>query len=145
VVRTDVWSRDAAAAVHLFFWRQVVLHPHARKVVYDAKAFLGCVLSVYEEGEVEVGEARLINPLVGCWLHQPDRPAASFRSCLDTLGLARPAGLGALSSRLAIAGDLGLLSANGSSAGCRASTSGASFTSWRCGCCRSWPGWSGAG
>jgi hypothetical protein len=113
VLRTDLWSREAAPAVRLFFWRRVVLHPHARKVVFDAKAFLGCVLSAYEEGEVEVGEARLIDPLVGCWLLQPDRPAASFRGCLDTLGLVRSTSLGPLGSRLAVAGDLGLLSALG--------------------------------
>ena len=89
-----------------------MLHQEARILAYDDKAFLGCVLSAYKDIEIEVGEVRLIDPLVGCWLLQPDRPATTFLGCLQILGLAREA-TSDLGTRQSVARDLALLSSLG--------------------------------
>ena len=85
VLRVALWSRATSPSVRQFFWQYVMLHPKARKFVYDSKAFLGCVVSAYK-GEVEVTEVDLVDPLVGCWLLQPDRPPNTFRGCQQALG-----------------------------------------------------------
>lgn len=85
VLRVALWSRATSPSVRQFFWQHVMLHPKARKFVYDSKAFLSCVASAYK-GEVQVAEVELVDPLVGCWLLQPDTPPNTFRGCQQALG-----------------------------------------------------------
>lgn len=110
MVRVDLWNKTTSSRVKQFFWLEMLLHRQARKIVYDGKAFLKCVVSEYQEDEVKLEQVRLIDPLVGSWLLQPDRPPSSFLGCLQSLGLDRLASLG---SRQTVAKDLALLSSLG--------------------------------
>merc|ERR1719233_1694910 len=84
-IRVELWRKSCSVETRLFFWNSFLLHPSARKLVYDGKAFLNSLLSVLPPSTTIPLSLRLVDPIVGCWLLQPDNPVSSFSACVKII------------------------------------------------------------
>ena len=81
-IRAELWRKSCQTQTRVFFWDTFLLHPSARKLVYDGKAFLSNLVYVLPLSIHFSPSLRLVDPLVGCWLLRPDHPVSSFLSCV---------------------------------------------------------------
>ena len=84
-IRVELWRKSCSVETRVFFWNFFLLHPSARKLVYDGKAFLISLLSVLPTSITVPLSLRLVDPIVGCWLLQPDNPVSSFSACMKII------------------------------------------------------------
>jgi len=84
-IRAELWRQSCPTQTRVFFWDTFLLHPSARKLVYDGKAFLSSLVGVLPPSINLPPSLRLVDPIVGCWLLRPDHPVSSFLGCVKTV------------------------------------------------------------
>ena len=84
-VKVRLWSKSFSEKLKSFFWDQFFIKASTRKLVFDGKTFLNCVLSAYPPGTKLPPTLRLIDPVVGCWLLRPDHPITTFSAAVTKL------------------------------------------------------------
>ena len=83
-VKVKLWAKSLSKGCKMYFWQQFIVKNKARKLVFDGKALLNSVLSVYPDERLP-DNLRLIDPIVGCWLLRPDNPINTFSGALTKL------------------------------------------------------------
>ena len=81
-IRAELWRQSCPNQTRTFFWDTFLLHPSATKLVYDGQAFLSSLVSVLPACTHLPMFLRLVDPIVGCWLLQPDHPDSYFLGCV---------------------------------------------------------------
>ena len=84
-IRAELWRQSCPSQTRVFFWNSFLLHPSARKLAYDAKAFLSSLVGVLPPSIYLPLSLRMVDPIVGCWLLQPDHPVSSFLGCVKII------------------------------------------------------------
>ena len=83
IIRAELWHHSCASPLRNFFWREMMLHGTARKLVWDGRAVLGSLLALLGPAAALPLSLHLLDPLVGCWLLRPDHPVNSFPACQE--------------------------------------------------------------
>ena len=110
-IKAELWNKLCSDQTKRFFWQEFIeSRNEIRKLVYDGKALLNCIMSAMS-GQIKLPPTlRLIDPIIGCWLLKPDHPVHSFKMVLEmilpalvvtNLGSARPSELAAQTEVLA--------------------------------------------
>ena len=110
-IRAELWHTLCSDQTKMFFWQEfLVARNETRKLVYDGKALLNCILAAMPAQTQLPLTLRLIDPIIGCWLLNPDHPVHSFKMVLEmiipdlrvtNLGSVQPAQLAAQTELLA--------------------------------------------
>ena len=83
-IRVDLWHQHCSEQTRNFFWEEfIVMRNEVRKLVYDGKALLNCLLCALPTEEKLPSGLRLLDPIIGCWLLRPDNPVHSFKKVLE--------------------------------------------------------------
>lgn len=83
-IRVEMWHQHCSEQTRNFFWEEfIVMRNHVRKLVYDGKALLTCLLHALPTEEKLPSGLRLLDPIIGCWLLRPDHPVHSFKKVLE--------------------------------------------------------------
>ena len=84
-IKIELWASSSASKVRAFFWDEFLVNSTARKIVFDGKAFLGCVQAIFPHSNNAPPSLRVIDPIVGCWLLRPDHPVSTFSGVISQI------------------------------------------------------------
>ena len=84
-IKIELWVSSSVKKVRTFFWDEFLVNSKARKIVFDGKAFLGCVQAIFPQSIHTPSSLRLIDPIVGCWLLRPDHPVNTFSGVISQI------------------------------------------------------------
>ena len=110
-IKAELWNKFCSDQTKMFFWQEfLATRNDVRKLVYDGKALLNCILAAIPAQINLPPTLRLIDPIIGCWLLKPDHPVHTFKMVLEmilpdltvtNLGSVRPSDLAAQTEALA--------------------------------------------
>ena len=110
-IKAELWNKFCSDQSKMFFWQEfLATRNDVRKLVYDGKAVLNCILAAIPAQINLPPTLRLIDPIIGCWLLKPDHPVHTFKMVLEmilpdltvtNLGSVRPSDLAAQTEALA--------------------------------------------
>ena len=85
-IKAELWNKLCSDQTKRFFWQEFIeSRNEIRKLVYDGKALLNCIMSAMP-GQIKLPPTlRLIDPIIGCWLLKPDHPVHSFKMVLEMI------------------------------------------------------------
>ena len=85
-IRAELWHKYCSDQTKMFFWQEFIeARNEVRKLVYDGKALLNCIMAAMP-GQIQPPPSlRLIDPIIGCWLLKPDHPVHSFKMVLEII------------------------------------------------------------
>ena len=81
IIRAELWHHSCASPLRNFFWREMMLHGTARKLVWDGRAVLGSLLALLGPAAALPLSLHLLDP-TGRLLAAPPRPPGQLLPCL---------------------------------------------------------------
>ena len=68
-IKAELWNKFCSDQTKMFFWQEfLATRNDVRKLVYDGKALLNCILAAIPAQIKLPPTLRLIDPITGCWL-----------------------------------------------------------------------------